>query len=201
MGFLGFILLIYLLLCGWVAVAASNKGRSGAAWFFIALILSPVLAGIIVACFAPTPAMIEQQRISSGSLRKCPYCAELVKAEAKICRYCQRDLPEIPPAPAPAEPAWLGPSDIEVPKIPDACLRCGNWNLRSATPEHYVCDTCGSNFHVVGAAAPGPTGIHIATVPTSCPRCSAKGMIALVPGRIYRCDRCCTQYEVVAQAA
>jgi RNA polymerase subunit RPABC4/transcription elongation factor Spt4 len=25
--------------------------------------------------------------------RKCPHCAELVKAEAKICRYCQRDLP------------------------------------------------------------------------------------------------------------
>ncbi len=26
-------------------------------------------------------------------IRKCPFCAELIRSEAKICRFCQRDLP------------------------------------------------------------------------------------------------------------
>jgi uncharacterized membrane protein YdbT with pleckstrin-like domain len=29
--------------------------------------------------------------------RVCPFCAETVKARAKVCRYCGRDLPPLPP--------------------------------------------------------------------------------------------------------
>ncbi|MRW94420.1 hypothetical protein GJ699_31065 [Duganella sp. FT80W] len=28
-------------------------------------------------------------------MRKCPSCAEVVKAEAVVCRFCQRELPAI----------------------------------------------------------------------------------------------------------
>ncbi|RAW93832.1 MULTISPECIES: superinfection immunity protein [unclassified Photorhabdus] len=29
---------------------------------------------------------------NEDSLRDCPYCAELVKKKAKICKHCQRDI-------------------------------------------------------------------------------------------------------------
>ena len=31
-------------------------------------------------------------RRSTAGLRQCPICAELIKREARVCRYCGRDL-------------------------------------------------------------------------------------------------------------
>ena len=88
------------LFVAWIAfsivagVIASNKGRSSVGFFFLALVLSPIL-GIIAALIAkPDEKKIDKSKIAAGDSKKCPFCAEVIKAEAMVCRYCGRELAE-----------------------------------------------------------------------------------------------------------
>jgi hypothetical protein len=36
---------------------------------------------------------IENQQLSEG-MKKCQFCAEMIKQGAKVCRYCGRDVAE-----------------------------------------------------------------------------------------------------------
>ena len=72
-----------------VGVAASSRGRSGFAWFVLAVVISPVLAAILLALM---PSMAkpaaEALALDAGELRKCPECAELIRREARKCKHC-----------------------------------------------------------------------------------------------------------------
>jgi len=69
-------------------VIASHKGRSGWWFFFLSVLLSP-LVGIIAALVAREDTWeVESRQLASGDMRKCPDCAELIKRETTVCRYC-----------------------------------------------------------------------------------------------------------------
>jgi hypothetical protein len=86
-------ILVWIALCVIAGVVASNKGRSGLGFFLLAFFLSP-LVGVIAALVArPSARNVEQRVIEEGDLKRCPYCAELIKQAAVVCRFCGRDVP------------------------------------------------------------------------------------------------------------
>lgn len=59
--------------------------------WFIAGMLCFIIAFLYLLLSKPS----DETLVDSGKYRKCPYCAEAVKFEAKICRYCGNELPTI----------------------------------------------------------------------------------------------------------
>lgn len=66
---------------------ASNKGRSGAGYFFLSLLLSPLI-GLIAALVVKD----DSEKVANNDLKKCLHCAELVKKEAVKCKHCGGEL-------------------------------------------------------------------------------------------------------------
>ena len=74
----------------------ARKGGKPAGGFLVGGLLG-ALGVFILAAARPRQAEIEAATRSQG-LTPCPHCAELIKSQAQVCRYCHRDVA----APAPA---------------------------------------------------------------------------------------------------
>jgi hypothetical protein len=74
------------------AYIAQNKGRSFVLWWIYGALIFIIALPHSLLMKADKNA-VEENAIAEGA-KKCPYCAELVKKEAVVCRFCQRELPK-----------------------------------------------------------------------------------------------------------
>lgn len=93
------------LVAGFIAsILAGKYGRNATSWFWFCLIFPPAILILLVEGenteFFQQEELKRQQekeyeerkRQEANEYTECPYCAELVKKKAKVCKHCGRDI-------------------------------------------------------------------------------------------------------------
>ncbi len=104
------LLILALVMAFVVGHIAESKGRGGGRWFLFGLVLWPI--ALVLILLAPRTPQAALKRARAEGRFPCPFCAELVKAEARLCPQCRSDLAEGWAVGQPAAPPyrWHGAS-------------------------------------------------------------------------------------------
>jgi len=72
------------------ASIARSKGRGFGGWWIYGAALF-IIALPHALLIKADQGSLDKEKLSDG-MKKCPHCAEIIRGEAKICRYCSREV-------------------------------------------------------------------------------------------------------------
>lgn len=77
-----------------VALGARSRGRSVPLWLFLAIMVTPLPAALMLLVFPDRSELRVRRDAKRGrdGLRLCQSCGEVVRVEARRCRFCLADL-------------------------------------------------------------------------------------------------------------
>ena len=70
------------------AILASKRNRSGFGYLILALLISPLLCGLLLLILGQNTDGQPSDTPTPDTHIKCPDCAELILKEAKVCKHC-----------------------------------------------------------------------------------------------------------------
>ncbi|MFC1621423.1 hypothetical protein ACFL2G_03865 [Candidatus Omnitrophota bacterium] len=95
-GFFTFIAILPMWLFLQVALPVASPemyiGKAGQLMYISIAVIVSIVVGIVMFLIILT---LPNKSKTVDKTKKCPYCAETVKIEAKICKHCDKELPVI----------------------------------------------------------------------------------------------------------
>lgn len=83
-------IIIWIIFGLWAAVVAQRRTGETFGGFLLGVLLGPI--GVLI-CYLRKPTLTGQDRLSQAQgLVPCPHCAERIRPQANVCRYCNRDV-------------------------------------------------------------------------------------------------------------